>query len=373
MSEPNVQDTNEPSDPRLRLAAVGDLLLATTPDDPAAGRDLDAMFEGVRAALAGCDVVLANLECTLPGGAVVSTEPRVIASEELIRAAAAAGVGVVSLAHNHAFDCGVEGFENLRPLLDELGVAHFGAGRDLDEATAPAIVEADGVSLAILGGADASTGAYHFAGPGQPGVAPLDVEGLRERIADLHSRVDHVIVAAHWGEERFAVPSPRQIAQARSLVEAGASAVLGHHPHVLQGMETYRGRPIAYSLGNFVANEVPLSDGDAIRWGRPGRTGCVLRMDLRPGGVDDIEQIATHDDGLRIEVDRSRWARRRLAKLNRAVAGGVSPRRYRREHVRVHVVRPFLGYLRWSRLTRVRPRHVSKALREVLHSRKRNV
>jgi poly-gamma-glutamate synthesis protein (capsule biosynthesis protein) len=263
---------------------------------------------------------------------------------------------VVSLANNHVFDCLWPGFERLRALLRELGVAWFGAGADLAEAAAPAVVEANGLRLAFLGAVDPATGARQIAGPGSWGVAPLETQPLVERIRRLRPEVDHVVVCPHWGEERFGVPSPAQVAQARAFAEAGASAVLGHHPHVLQGVETHAGTPVIYSLGNFVATEVPYTTGDRVTWNRTERTACVLELELGPSGaVRRIAQRPTYDDGVAVRPDRSGFGARRIRHVDREVARGVSARRYRWEHLWVKRVKPVLAQLRWSRLRRLRP------------------
>ena len=369
----------------VRLVAVGDLLLAAGPGGTRpgrgaggrgpGGRDAEGgvppgMFAGVAETLAKGDVVFGNLECSLPGGgAMVPTEPRVIATPELVRQVAAAGFNVVSLANNHMFDCLAEGFRRVRDLLDELGVAHFGAGDDLDEASRPAVVTVRGVRVAFLGAADERSGTRPMAGPGLWGVAGLDIDRLTRQVRELTGQVEHVIVSPHWGEERLAIPSPEQIDQARKLIDAGASMVIGHHPHVIQGLELRRGRPIAYSLGNFVATDVPYANGDVIRWNRTERTGCVLTVSLTAGGVGDVLQSATYDDGVTVRPDGSGLGPRRIAKVNRAISRGVTLRRYRREHRRVKMLTPILAHLRWSQLKRFRLGQVKKALGLLLGSR----
>ena len=197
--------------------------------------------------------MLANLECTLPGGRLVPTEPRVFTSNQQLESLAESGIGCVSLANNHGFDAGDEGFANLTARLDELGISWFGAGLNLAQARRPLLMEIRGIRLALLGGVAASTGMQRFAADGSSGVAPLDPASLRDKIALLRREADHVILSPHWGEERFRFPSPGQVAEARSFIDAGASMLMGHHPHVIQGMETYRDRPIQYSLGNFLS------------------------------------------------------------------------------------------------------------------------
>ena len=351
-----------PEGSRIRMAAVGDLLFAR----PLGSRDLTEVFRDVRAVFDECDLVFGNLECTLEGdGQTVETEPRVVTAPEVVRCVHAAGFSVVSLANNHMFDCLEPGFRRVRELLDELGVAYCGSGESLAAASAPAIVEINGIRVALLAAADERSGTSRFAGPDQPGVAPMDTGRLAAQIAELTQQVDHVIVSPHWGEERMLFPAPEQIAQARALVEAGASMVLGHHPHVIQGMEVYREAPIVYSLGSFVADEVPYSDGDVLTWNRTERTGCVLRVDLTKDGVVDVKQIATYDDGLRVQPDHSGFGDRRIARANRALAAGVSLRRYRRQHLWVKTIRPILQHLRWSHLKRIRPRTIRNAFARI--------
>jgi poly-gamma-glutamate synthesis protein (capsule biosynthesis protein) len=131
---------------------------------------------------------------------------------------------------------------------------------------------------------------------------------------------------------------------------------------VVQGLELCGAAAIAYCLGNFVANDVYFSDGDVLTWNRAERTGCVLLAELDAGGVRDVRQVATRDTGRAVGVDRSGRGQRLIRRANRAIARGVTWRRYRRQRLWVKAVRPALRRLRWSRLKRLRPRHVGKAL-----------
>ena len=355
----------------IRLVAVGDLLMPAGYAPDVDENPADGPFAPMADVLASGGVVFGNLECTLPGdGRTVETEPRVISEPRLVRMIAAAGFNVVSLANNHMFDCLQKGFHRLRDLLDELGVAHFGAGDDLTEAAAPAIIETGGVRVAFLGAADGRSGTRPIAAANQWGVAPLDMSRLTGQIRELSGQVDHVIVSPHWGEERFSIPSPEQICQARSLIDAGASMVIGHHPHVIQGMEFHQGRPIAYSLGNFAVGEVPYVSGDRITWNRTERTGCVLTASMTKELVTDVRQLPTHDDGGRIVPDDSGFGEARIAKVNAALRIGVTPARYRREHRRVKTYRPVLEHLRWSRLRKLRWSQIKKALTLLKGSRR---
>jgi len=359
----------EPTDsPRrsgtVRLAAVGDILLTDGASDASPEGPPRRVGPELRRHLDGCDLVFGNLECTLPGrGETVATEPRVVAAPQAVESVLATTVaGAVTLANNHTFDCMAEGFHATRDLLDRLGVAWFGAGDCLDEAARAVFVEAAGARLALLAAVDHRSGPARFATQAGWGVAPLDVPRLVRAITRLRDEADHVIASVHWGEERLLIPSPRQIQQAHALVDAGASAVLGHHPHVVQGLEVYRGAPVIYSLGNFVACDVPFSDGDVMTWNRTERTGCLLVLDLGPGDACSVTQLPTFDSGETVEVESRGFGRRRIDRANRALVRGVTLRRYRREYFIVKTLKPALAHLRWSRLKRVRPATLRRAL-----------
>lgn len=352
-----------PSSKTIRVAALGDLLLTTRENSPVPGRGVESFSAEVRELLASCDLVLANLECTLPGSEKIPGEPRVFTTEAQVRGLTEAGINLVTLGNNHAFDAGDSGFQRLKDLLDTLGIARCGAGLTLHEAAGPAFWEARGIRLAIIGVVDESSGMYRFAGEMTSGVAPLDEEQLCRAIAELRQNVDHIIVFPHWGEERFRFPSPAQIRQGRAFVEAGASLVIGHHPHVVQGLEFYRKAPIAYSLGNFLANEVHWDNGDILTWNRFERTGCILLVELDQTGVRSVQQIPVHDDGRILSIDTSGSGERYLARANRYLARGITPFRHRLETFRVRTLLPILAQLRWDKLRRLRPGHLRKAIR----------
>ena len=349
----------------IRMAAVGDLLLTTRPGATTPGRGLKALSNEVREIFESCDVIFANLESTMPGPRTVTTEPRVVASEIQVRSLQDAQIDVVSLGNNHAFDCLEEGFHRMRSILDDLGINWFGAGDNLKEALRPAIMEVKGIKLAFVASVDKTSAPSHFADKTQMGVAPSGPQQICQVIQELRSQVDHVIVSPHWGEERFRIPSPEQIRKAHAFVDTGASMVLGHHPHVLQGMELYKGAPIAYSLGNFLANYVYWEDGDFLNWDRAGRTGCILLLKIDAQRIHSCRQILTFDDGATICLDKSRRGRRYLRKVNEMLASGITPKKYQRETFRVRKLWPIYSHLRWSELHRIRPAHFRKALRHI--------
>ena len=347
----------------IRLAAVGDLLLTTKPGAKTPGRGLEILSAEIRDLFKSCDIVLANLECTLPGREMISTEPRVFTTESQVRTLQDAGINVVTLGNNHTFDSFDEGFQDMIDILSALNIQWCGAGYNHDEACKPVIIKTAGVSVAILGVVDASSGMNRFAEESTSGVAPLEMDHLYRQINTLRTQVDHIIISPHWGDERFRFPSPQHIEQAHALVDAGASLILGHHPHVLQGMENYQKATINYSLGNFFANHVYWDNGDFLTWNRFERTGCILLAELDKTGIHNLQQIPVFDDGTTIKIEKSGWGDRCLQKVNHLLAQGVTPSRYQRETFRVRTLKPILSHLRWAKLRRIRPGHFHKALR----------
>lgn len=220
-------------------------------------------FERVKALTRASDLYVVNLECPFTDkGTKLQKNFNFRARPELVAGLEAGGVDVVSLANNHLMDYGAEGLFDTLTVLDTAKIARFGAGRSLADARTPAIVDVKGVKVAFLG--------YFFLGDrniepkeviateSTPGVAGhfTDTAALKTMLqADIRAakkKADHVIPFFHWGREGKGQPEPYQVELGHAAIEAGASAVIGSHPHVLQGIELYQQKPIVYSLGNFV-------------------------------------------------------------------------------------------------------------------------
>jgi poly-gamma-glutamate synthesis protein (capsule biosynthesis protein) len=185
-----------------------------------------------------------------------------------IEGLAAAGIDAATLGNNHALDYGTAGLAEMGGLLKSKGILACGAGTNRQNAFAPAVMSAPGgLKVALIsmlafrtkGGLGACTPATE----NRPGVAALDLGGdfdqedvprIQELVRRAKSAGEVILVALHWGNERETVPTPYQVALGRAFVDAGADVVIGHHPHVLQGSELYKGKPILYSLGNLVSS-----------------------------------------------------------------------------------------------------------------------
>ena len=231
----------------------------------------DAVFEPISGVLRAADLAVVNLETPVSGEAQAQTGPIVFdAPSTLPQALAAAGVDVVSLANNHAFDQHPAGLQATWGQLEEAGLRRIGAGASRDEAWEPLVLEKRGMRIGllsltrrlnrVLNPLPPRTGPQVAFVPYMPRPGASSVAEAVERVRAAARRCDALIVSVHWGVEYSHTPKPEDRALARALLEAGALAVIGHHPHVLQPIEHYRtssGRDtlIAFSLGNLVANQ----------------------------------------------------------------------------------------------------------------------
>lgn len=169
-----------------------------------------------------------------------------------LAALTAAGVDAVSLANNHAGNVGAAGMVFSRELLEDAGIACCGGGRDLAEAHAPAILDLDGLRVALLAYTSAAS---LTAGESTPGHSAWGLDLLERDIAALPADIDLLVVSHHGGVEYRRRPTELQRVFARRAVELGADVVVGHHPHVLEPMEIVDGALVCHSLGNLAMDQ----------------------------------------------------------------------------------------------------------------------
>ncbi len=253
---------------QVSLVFAGD----TTLDDDAGAliaRGGDPLA-GFASLFAGADIRLANLECVVatigePGvkNYTFRAHPRVL---PVLRR----HLDGVTLANNHSGDYGRVAFGQMLGLLKQAGLAQAGGGMNLREAHTPWLVERHGLRIAILSYNEFMPRSFE-AGHDSAGIAWSEDEQVVDDIRRARSvhKADLVIPFMHWGWENEHTANARQRLLARTMIDAGADAVIGGHPHVTQDMEHYRGRPIVYSVGNFVMKE---TDNEAQR------QAWVLRM-----------------------------------------------------------------------------------------------
>ena len=163
------------------------------------------------------------------------------------------GVDIVTLANNHMLDFGRSPLTETLNTLDQAGIAHVGAGENLDEAKTLKTFEMGGRTIGFLGASRVIPEHSWNASSGSSGLfTTYDAAALVEQIQKAEESCDFTVVYVHWGIEKNTQPEEYQKTLARQYIDAGADAVIGAHPHVLQGIEFYQGKPIFYSLGNFI-------------------------------------------------------------------------------------------------------------------------
>jgi poly-gamma-glutamate capsule biosynthesis protein CapA/YwtB (metallophosphatase superfamily) len=221
-------------------------------------------FRGVRPIVEAADIALVNLECPFTErGEPLKKNFNFRARHELVEVLKAGGVDIVSNANNHASDFGPQGVRDTLKTLDRAKIARFGAGTNLSRARRPAILKRNGLKIGFLGhyfqaDPDMIEPEEVYATRKRAGVAGCykDLDCIRRMVAEdvkkLVPRVDAVIPYFHWGKEGSYEVRDYQVELARLCIDLGARAVLGAHPHRIQGVEVYQGAPIFYSLGNFV-------------------------------------------------------------------------------------------------------------------------
>jgi len=234
------------------IQAVGDIMLGGRWERTVAANDYFHPFENIAPELQAGDITLANLEMPLTrrGREYTNKKFRFRARPDSAFALKKAGINVVTLANNHIMDYGVPGLADTLASLMRAGIESVGASGDLTTACMPLITEIKGVRVAILG-YSLTLPEQFWAGKNRPGTAPLREKPVMADIAAAREQADIVIVTVHWGEEGSTRLRDYQPRLARLMIDSGADAVIGHHPHILQGIERYKRGIIFYSLGNF--------------------------------------------------------------------------------------------------------------------------
>jgi len=220
----------------------------------------------------GADIAAANFENPAPNNPSWHTKGTVFsANPKFIDGLANAGIDYVSLANNHIRDAGGAGLLQTITNVKKRGIAVSGAGKNLAAARTPAILEAAGTRVAILG-YDAIAGGYHATAT-KIGSAGLSAPAVKADVAAARTAgADVVIVYPHWGTEYDPTPFANQKKLAEMIIDNGADMVIGNHAHWAGAMEVYKGKPIWYALGNFVFDQT---------WSEPTMEGITLELTFR--------------------------------------------------------------------------------------------
>ena len=250
----------------VSMVVTGDVMIGKTVSPSLDG--VNSPFEDVLDILGSCDILLINFENAATSSSTpyksdipLKVDPSYVSKIKVNNRMVAA------LANNHIFDYGVDGMHDTLSALQENGIIPIGAGDNADAASKPVTLEIEGRKITILNFMDSDNFAAYsqeempIAGASAPGYSAYDSEVAQKLINESKAKgSDFVVVFFHFGNEYSTSPNEVQVKMAHEVIDYGADAVVGSHPHVAQGIETYSGKPIFYSLGDFVF--YPLGDSN---------------------------------------------------------------------------------------------------------------
>ena len=247
------------------LQFAGDVMLGGRWEQELAQDQYYYPFAKISQELKAADITVVNLEAPLTtrGAEYREKKFRFRVNPVAAQALRKAGITTVSLANNHSMDFGAQGLSDTITALKLAGIDHIGAGNNLSEARRPVIYDIRGTKVALLG-YSLTLPQEFWAASNRPGTAPLLEKLVHADISAARKQADIVVVTVHWGEEGTTRLRPYQPRLARMMIDAGADAVIGHHPHVLQGAEVYKQGIIFYSLGNFIFGNKSSRSGESL-------------------------------------------------------------------------------------------------------------
>lgn len=243
----------------IKIVFVGDIMLDDLPGKYIEeGKDPFASFSSL---FKSADLTIGNLECVVGTTGIKEEKPFTLRAHPRVLPLIKNYFSAVSLANNHSGDYGPDAFSKMLDLLDEAGIKYFGGGKDIRSAHEPVIFDVKGKRIAILG--------YNLFFPrsfealdDRPGSAWAEDDYVRadiKKAREIH-KADIVITYPHWGWENQKFASTNEVTLAHLMIDSGADAVIGGHPHVTQNIEVYKGKTIFYSLGNFVFDSFDTED-----------------------------------------------------------------------------------------------------------------
>ena len=266
----------------ISVVCVGDIMLAGNAEPVIEWHGVDYPFDETRAILQGADLAIGNLEMPIAvtGEPVPEKEYTFLGQPKVAEGLANAGFDVLALANNHMGDYGDVALLETLEILTANQLKYCGAGPDLETARQPAIVEVKDKQIAVLAYSNTFPFEY-FADEADPGTVRGKAEYFIPDIKAAKKWADLVIVSFHWSGELVTEPREYQELFGRKAIDVGADLVFGHHPHILQGVEVYRGRLIAYSLGNFAFGS----------YSKNVQTSGILRVTFQAGEMKRAEIV----------------------------------------------------------------------------------
>ncbi len=269
---------------QVSFCAVGDVLLDRGVRKVIDENSITYPFEKIKSCISQNDLAFFNLECPVAGstdGYPMNKRYSFRAEPEYIEGIKYAGFTIASVANNHTIDYGKSGFLKTIELLNTDSIFTVGGGKNQQEAFKPLLIEKNGETFAFFGMLEFLLEGTTF-NENKPYPAFGQIDRLCKIIQEYNDIIDNIIVSFHWGKENDIYPTSRQTEYAHKVIDAGADLVLGHHPHVIQGIETYRNKLILYSLGNFVFDHSEELQKQSVIFQCKFKDGNILRPELIP-------------------------------------------------------------------------------------------
>lgn len=265
------------TDTDIKILIGGDFSPRTKVSNMFKSNKFEEVLHDMKEVASAHDYSIVNFETTVADETDIPIEkhgPNLKTGEYSVAALAWAGIDMATLANNHIFDYGQSAFEKTLSALEAHGIGTVGGGKDINEAKSTAIVRIKGKRIAIINCAEHE---FCIATENHGGANSLDPITQFYKIKEARENADYVIVIVHGGHEQFPLPSKRMKGTYRYFIDCGADAVINHHQHCFSGYEIYKGKPIAYGLGNLVFD----IDNEGESW----YEGCFASLGFGERGI----------------------------------------------------------------------------------------
>ncbi|MDO8496518.1 MAG: AmmeMemoRadiSam system protein B [bacterium] len=242
--------------------------------------DYNLPFLNIADFLKSADLTFANLENPISSrGVNIGSKYSFRADPKTIEGLKYAGFDIVSIANNHMWDYGREAFLDTMTHLAEAGIDFVGGGHNAEEAHRPVVKDVKGTKVAFLAYTEFLQSVV--AGTNSAGISNWNIEQIKKDITTAKQQGDLVVASFHWGDEYQTKHNQKQEQFAKAAIDAGASLVIGHHPHVVQEVEQYKSGWIAYSLGNFVFDQ---------NFSKETNRGLILEAVIANGKIESVNK-----------------------------------------------------------------------------------
>lgn len=281
--EPPAENPAVESNEEITLCLGGDVNLAN--EMATYIQEGNQPFYGIKSVTQDCDLFVVNLETNVADAHIGTKQAKNYtfkAPPFTLKALTEAGIDAVSLANNHTKDYGVAALVDQFKHLDNVGIAYFGAGSNIDAAFEPLILDMGDLKLAFIGLNDAETRIGN-AGANVAGSAFFNNQRVIQSLNKAKAMADLVIVMPHWGTEHQLKAGSRQQQWGHLFIDNGADLVIGAHPHVRQNIELYKDKKIYYSLGNFMFS--------GFAWTEEGQKSLLVKVKIKDKQIVGFQDV----------------------------------------------------------------------------------